>query len=168
MARRRITGSYEGPTGNGEYEYQSNKKVWVLREFKNSEENKLGAPLPKGRLRFYQQDDDRQLEFIGENEIDHTPKDETIRVYVGNSFDLTGEHKRTDYKVSEANHSVEEAFEIKLRNQPKGGRGYPAARWSTFRRYDGWEIKDKESAAIPSPIAFRFAHHRVPRHAQAR
>jgi hypothetical protein len=59
-------------------ESQSNPKVWVMREFKNTEANKLGMPLPKGRLRFYQQDTDKQLEFIGENEIDHTPKDETI------------------------------------------------------------------------------------------
>ncbi len=79
---------YEGQQGEGDYGVQSNKKVWVLREFKNAKGNNLGVPLPKGRLRFYQQDEDKQLEFIGENEIDHTPKDETIRVYVGNSFDL--------------------------------------------------------------------------------
>ena len=86
--------------GEGEYGIPSNKKVWVLREFKNSEANKLGMPLPKGRLRFYQQDDDTSLQFIGENEIDHTAKDETIRVYVGNSFDLV----ITQNETAKSNH----------------------------------------------------------------
>src|SRR5207249_9697591 len=54
-------------------------KVAVMREFKNSEANHLGVPLPKGRIRFYKQDEDKQLEFTGENLIDHTPKDETLR-----------------------------------------------------------------------------------------
>jgi hypothetical protein len=65
-----------------------------MQEFKNSTENHLGMPLPKGRVRFYRRDDDGQLEFTGENEIDHTPKDELIRIYTGNAFDLTGERHR--------------------------------------------------------------------------
>lgn len=95
---------------------QSNPKVWVMQEFKNSAENHLGMPLPKGRLRFYRRDDDGQLEFTGENEIDHTPKDEMIRVYTGNAFDLTGERRRTDYKSNLSARWVDESFEIKLRN----------------------------------------------------
>lgn len=65
-------------------------KVAVMREFKNSEANHLGMPLPKGRVRFYKQDEDKQLEFTGENLIDHTPKDETLRIFTGNAFDLVG------------------------------------------------------------------------------
>ena len=76
----------------------SNPKVWVMEEFKNSEANHLGIPLPKGKLRFYRRDTDGHLEFIGENAIDHTPKDETIRVYTGNAFDVTGERKRTNIR----------------------------------------------------------------------
>ena len=53
---------------------ESNPKVWVMREFKNSKENGLGIALPKGRVRFYQRDEDGQLEFVGENNIDHTPE----------------------------------------------------------------------------------------------
>ena len=79
------------------YGTQSNPKVWVMEEFKNSEVNHLGIALPKGKLRFYRRDTDGHLEFIGENTIDHTPKDETIRVYTGNSFDVVGERKRTNY-----------------------------------------------------------------------
>jgi hypothetical protein len=91
-------------------------KVAVMREFKNSEASHLGMPLPKGRVRFYKQDDDKQLEFTGENLIDHTPKDETLRVFTGNAFDLVGERRRTNVKVDSSNHWLDESFEIKLRN----------------------------------------------------
>ncbi|MEY2487596.1 MAG: hypothetical protein QOH39_3244 [Verrucomicrobiota bacterium] len=94
-------------------------KVAIMREFKNSETNHLGMPLPKGRVRFYKQDNDKQLEFTGENTIDHTPKDETIRIYTGNAFDLVGERRRTNFKVDSNNHWLDEAFEIKLRNHKK-------------------------------------------------
>jgi hypothetical protein len=134
-------GYYQLMRGEGDYGIPTNKKVWVLREFKNSEENHLGIALPKGRLRFYQQDEDKQLEFIGENEIDHTPKDETVRVYVGNSFDLTGERRRTDFKVNHSEHRVDESFEIKLRNHKKEGVAVRAV--EHLSRYDNWEIKEK-------------------------
>jgi len=94
-------------------------KVAVMREFKNSEANHLGMPLPKGRVRFYKQDDDKQLEFTGENLIDHTPKDETLRVFTGNAFDLVGERRRTNVKVDSSNHWLDESIEIKLRNHKK-------------------------------------------------
>ncbi len=112
--------NYENIRQDQNYGTQSNPKVWVMQEFKNSEANKLGLPLPKGRLRFYRRDDDGQLEFTGENVIDHTPKDETIRVYTGNSFDLTGERKRVTYSLDPArNQWVDESFEIKVRNHKK-------------------------------------------------
>src|SRR5690242_16746180 len=76
---------------------QSNSKIWAMVEFKNSKENHLGMPLPKGRVRFYRRDTDGQLEFTGENLIDHTPGDETIRLYTGNVFDAVGERKRISY-----------------------------------------------------------------------
>lgn len=101
------------------YGTKSNPKVWVMQEFQNSEANHLGMPLPKGRLRFYRRDEDGRLEFTGENVIDHTPRDETIRVYTGDSFDLRGERTRTDFKVDEAHDWLDESFEIKLRNHKK-------------------------------------------------
>jgi hypothetical protein len=102
---------------NPDYGVQSNTKVYVMREFKNSEANHLGVPLPKGRMRFYRQDDDRQLEFIGENTIDHTAKDELVRMYIGNAFDLVGERKRTAFEP--ARRSMREGYEITLRNHKK-------------------------------------------------
>lgn len=94
----------------------SNPKVWVMQEFKNSTENHLGMPLPKGRVRLYRRDDDGQLEFTGENDIDHTPKDETIRLYTGNAFDMTGERTRTEYRADFNGRWIDESFEIKVRN----------------------------------------------------
>jgi len=96
-----------------------NPKVWVVREFKNTEDNQLGIPLPKGKVRFYRRDDDGQLEFTGENLIDHTPKDETVSVYTGNAFDLVGERRRTHFKTDHSRRFVDEAFEIKVRNHKK-------------------------------------------------
>jgi len=108
----------EGMRRNEEFGTDSDTKVAVMREFKNSEENHLGMPLPKGRVRFYKQDD-RQLEFTGENVIDHTPQDELVKIYTGNAFDLVGERTRTDFKVDNGNKWEEESFAIKLRNHKK-------------------------------------------------
>ncbi len=105
----------ENIRNNEEYGTDSDTKVAILREFKNSEANHLGMPLPKGRVRFYKEDD-QQLEFTGENEIDHTPKDETVKIYTGNAFDLVGERKRTNFSVDNGGRWADESFEIKLRN----------------------------------------------------
>jgi len=104
---------------SGEADYGGNegtKKVASFVEFKNSKENKLGIPLPKGRMRFYRADGE-QLQFIGEAEIDHTPKDETIRLKIGESFDLVGERKRTNFTKHQFRDDATESFEIKLRNR---------------------------------------------------
>ena len=104
---------------NSEYGTESNPKIWVMREFVNSEANHLGMPLPKGRVRFYRRNDDGQMEFTGENVIDHTPRDEKIRVYTGNAFDLAGERRRTEYKLDMNKHMLDESFEIKVRNHKR-------------------------------------------------
>src|SRR5437764_1169655 len=116
-------------------------KVAVMREFKNSEANHLGMPLPKGRLRFYKQDDDNQLEFTGENLIDHTPKDETLRVFTGNAFDLLGERRRTNVKVDSSNHWLDESIEIKLRNHKKEPVEIRVA--EHLFRWINWDITEK-------------------------
>lgn len=104
------------------YIYDSQKygaKVATVREFKNTKENGgLGLPLPKGRARFYRQDAaDGRLEFVGENNLDHTAKDETVRLYTGDVFDLVAERIQTDSSMSSRNEFREESFEIKLRNR---------------------------------------------------
>lgn len=129
--------------GEGEYGIQTNKKVWTLREFKNTKDNNLGIALPKGRMRFYLRDDDDSLQFTGENNIDHTPKDETVRVYLGNSFDLVGERRRVAYKVDSSNHWLDESFEMKLRNHKKEAVEIRVV--EHLSRWDNWEIKEKST-----------------------
>ena len=74
-------------------------------------------PLPQGRLRFYQQDKDQQLEFLGENNIDHTPKKETVSVYTCDAFDVKGERVRTDFEVNTRGNEARESFTITLTNR---------------------------------------------------
>ncbi len=123
------------------YGTECNPKVWAMREFRNSEDNRLGIPLPRGRLRFYRQADDGQLEFIGEDLIDHTPRDETVRVYTGNAFDLVGERRQTNFTLDTSRRMLDESFEIKVRNhktEPVEVRVVEHLyRWST------WEITAK-------------------------
>ncbi len=111
--------NWENIRNDFSYGTESNPKIWVMREFANSEANHLGMPLPKGRVRFYRRNDDGQIEFTGENVIDHTPHDEKVRVYAGNAFDLTGERRRTDYRVDTNRQTIDESFEIKVRNHKK-------------------------------------------------
>jgi len=134
----------ENIRNNPGYGTQSNPKVWVMQEFKNSKENHLGIPLPKGRVRFYRRDKDGQVEFTGENTIDHTPKDEMLRFYTGNSFDLVGERRRTYYKVDNADSWVDEAFEIKLRNHTKAAVEIRVV--EHLYRWTNWEITQKSAA----------------------
>lgn len=95
------------------------EKVGVYVQFRNSEQNKLGMPLPAGTVRLYKQDALGNQQFIGEDNIDHTPKDEDVRVKVGDAFDIVAERKQTDYKVIAAN-VYEYAYEIKIRNHKQG------------------------------------------------
>ena len=89
--------------------------VMVFYKFKNEEKAGLGIPLPAGNLRVYQKDSKGGLLFIGEDRIDHTPKDEFISLKIGNAFDVVSERKQTDYK-SLGSHLWEMEFEITLRN----------------------------------------------------
>jgi hypothetical protein len=128
-----------------------------MREFKNTQENHLGLPLPKGRLRFYRRDESGSLQFIGENTIDHTPKDETIRVYSGNAFDLVGERRRTNFRSDQSQAVVDESFEIKVRNHKKEPIDVNVV--EHLYRGAGWEITSqsvksnkKDSNTIEFPI----------------
>lgn len=127
------------------YGTQSNPKIWVMREIKNSEDNKLGMPLPKGKVRFYRQDDDGKLQFVGENVIDHTARDETLRLYTGNAFDLVGERKRTNIKVDSSNHWIDESFEIKVRNR-KQDESVEIRVVEHLYRWTNWEIREPSNA----------------------
>ena len=95
-------------------------KVGVFVEFENKETSKLGMPLPKGVLRVYKKDKAGNAQFVGEDHIDHTPKNETVRLKLGDSFDVTADKKQTNFKLlpnPQKGHSAyESAFEFTLKN----------------------------------------------------
>lgn len=89
--------------------------VNIYIKFKNSEENNHGMPLPGGVMHLYKKDDERSLQFIGEDRIEHTPKDEEVRLKIGEAFDVVAERIQTDYKkITTKLHESE--WEITLRN----------------------------------------------------
>lgn len=98
-------------------------KVGVFVEFENKEASKLGMPLPKGTLRVYKKDSAGNAQFVGEDRIDHTPKNETVRLKLGESFDVTADKKQTSFKLlpnPQKGHSAyESAFEFTLKNAKK-------------------------------------------------
>jgi hypothetical protein len=96
----------------------SSQKVGVYLDLKNSKENRLGMPLPKGKVRVYKADAAGSQQFIGEDWIDHTPKDERVRIKMGEAFDVVGERTQRDWKkVASGVYEVE--WEIALRNHKK-------------------------------------------------
>ena len=100
----------------GQYgQIATNQKVGVFLELQNSEANHMGMPLPKGTIRVYKADKGGMKQFIGEDRIDHTPRDEKITVKMGESFDIVGDRKQTDYDVLDTC-TTETAWEISLRN----------------------------------------------------
>nr|WP_240142374.1 DUF4139 domain-containing protein [Nitrosomonas oligotropha] len=98
-------------------------KVSVFMQFDNKESARLGMPLPKGILRAYKRDKAGNAQFVGEDRIDHTPKNEIVRVKLGQSFDVTADKKQTDFKqLSTGNNGInrfESAYEITLKNAKK-------------------------------------------------
>lgn len=98
-------------------------KVSVFVEFENKESSRLGMPLPKGIIRVYKKDNAGNAQFVGEDNIDHTPKNEKVRMKLGESFDVTADKKQTDFKAlpnpAKGNHLFESAFEIVLKNAKK-------------------------------------------------
>jgi hypothetical protein len=89
--------------------------VMVFYKFKNEEKSGLGMPMPAGNVRVYQKDSKGNILFVGEDRIDHTPKDEALNIHIGNAFDVISERKQTDYKRVDT-HLWEMEFEITLRN----------------------------------------------------
>jgi hypothetical protein len=151
---------YGGLNESQSYGVGGNTKVLVQREFVNAETNQLGIALPAGKLRFYRRDDDGQLQFVGENTIDHTPRNETVRVTTGNSFDLVGERKQTNFRVDTGDKWIDESFEIKLRNRKKDTpveirvveRLYRWSSWNITAKSDDFVKKDSQTIEFRIPV----------------
>ena len=127
-------------------------------EFNTGEDSGLGADLPAGRIRVYQQDVDGAGLLIGENRIDHTPEGEDVEILLGKAFDLVGERKQTDFETVSPT-VIRESFEISLRNRKDAEaveirvpeRLY---RWSDWQIIESSEPFEKLDASI---IEFRVA-----------
>ena len=156
----RSNGGYQDLRQMQQYGVQSDPHVWVMREFANSAANHLGVPLPKGRVRFYRRDQDGQMEFTGENQIDHTPMDETVRVYTGNAFDITGERRQTKFQSQmQPGGWLDESFEIKLRNHKKEAATvrvvehlYRWSNWVVTQESAGHKIIDSKTIEYQVPL----------------
>ncbi len=95
-------------------------KVNIKIEFENKKENQLGIALPKGKVRVFKRDPaDDSLEFVGEDQIDHTPKNEKLSLYIGDAFDIVAEHTMTDYKEQYGRRYETHKVEIRNRKEEK-------------------------------------------------
>ncbi|MDB4775564.1 DUF4139 domain-containing protein [bacterium] len=120
-------------------------KIGVFISFQNDEKNRLGVPLPKGRIRAYKQDSaDGSLEFVGEDLIDHTPRNETVRIKLGNSFDVVGERKVVDFKIDKARKTMSETIELQVRNQKDTIQSIVVR--EHLYRWRNWEMTERNLA----------------------
>ncbi len=148
------------PTLDRDFSPASNKQVDVWLEFRNDQKSGLGMPLPAGRIRVSQLDAaDGSLEFVGEDTIEHTPKDEDVRIRLGTAFDVVGERRQTDFSLDSRGRVMEEAFEIKVRNH----KGQPVEvtvreslyRWSDWRVIASsarWDKLDAQNIEFPVTV----------------
>jgi hypothetical protein len=148
---------YRSQTG----EIASNQKVSVFMEFANTEANKLGMPLPKGIVRVYKADQSGAQQFIGEDQIDHTPRDEMLRIKMGEAFDVVADRRQLVWRALGGCQS-ESSWEIDLRNhkdaaeevdvmEPVGGD------WSIEESSHRWERIDARTFRFRVPVPARGA-----------
>ena len=122
----------EGEIGTGDIKPQ------VRLEFVNNTESGLGIPLPKGKIRIYQKDKSGSVQLLGEDQIDHTARNERVSLVVGRSFDIASSRKRTNF-VRVNDRTVRETFEIEVRNRKE----VPEEVFVFERHWDDWKVLDK-------------------------
>ncbi len=133
---------YGSPMVDRNFGVQSNKKVDIYLRFKNKKEIGMGMPLPSGRIRVSKLDPaDQSLEFIGEDAIDHTPKDEEVLIKLGSAFDVVGERTQTDFAIDTRRNTMDEKIEIKIRNH-KDEKVKVIVKENLYR-WTNWEITQR-------------------------
>jgi hypothetical protein len=145
---------YRNPQGIGN---AIPEPVKVFYRFRNAEKAGLGMPLPAGTVRVYQADSKGGVQFAGEDTIDHTPKDETLRIYVGNAFDVVCERKQMDYKKIAGN-LYEMEYQIALRNHKDGPvtvevREPVGGDWEVVSSNYQWTKLDASTIGYEIPVA---------------
>jgi hypothetical protein len=156
-----LGGDYGTPMMERELGPGSNTEVDVWLTFRNDKDSGMGMPLPAGRIRVSQQDKaDGSLEFIGEDTVKHTPKDEDVRVRLGKAFDVVGERRQTDFTVNSKGRVMEEAFEVKLRNHKAQAvevvvreNLYRWSQWTLIQQSQPSVKKDARTVEFPVKIA---------------
>jgi len=135
----------------------TSSKIMVKLEMDNSEKNNLGMPMPKGKVRVYKKDKDGALQFIGEDQIDHTPRDEKVRLYIGDAFDVVGERKQMNVQhVSDRVTRVQ--MEISLRNHKKEAVTVTAVehaygQWKVTNSSQDYRKKDSTTFEFDAKVA---------------
>jgi hypothetical protein len=133
---------YGSPATDRNYGVQSNQKVDVYLTFKNAKEQNMGMPLPAGRIRVSKLDDaDKTLEFIGEDVIDHTPRNEQLLIKLGSAFDVVGERRQVNFTVDTSRKTMTEEIEVKVRNQKKESVAVMVK--ENLYRWTNWQISSK-------------------------
>ena len=139
---------------------QRNTKVDTFLRFRNSEQGSMGMPLPAGRMRVSRLDEaDRTLEFVGEDVIDHTPRNEQVEIRTGSAFDVIGERRQTSFTVDNARRTMSEEIEVKLRNQKKEPVAvivrenlYRWANWTISQKTHDYTREDARTIQFPVKI----------------
>jgi len=136
----RTQGGYSrrDPRSGSEY----NTTVTARLRFKNDKASNMGMPLPKGKVRIYKRDTDGELEFIGGDSIDHTPKDEKVDLYIGDANDLVGERKQTDFRRP-SRRVIEEDIRVRIRNHKDAPATVNVE--EVMHRYTNWDIIKRDT-----------------------
>ncbi len=150
-----------GPMTDRNYGATGNRKVDTYLSFKNRTEDGMGVPLPSGRVRVAKLDsEDGSLEFIGEDRIDHTPKNETVQLKLGSAFDVVGERKQVDFKVDSNRNTMTEEIEVKIRNHKDEPvrvivkeNLYRWTNWKITQANHSYEKQDSRTIHFPVTVA---------------
>ncbi len=151
----------------GQYgDVAQNQKAQVFMHFENSEDQGLGMPLPKGVVRLYKADRSGAQQFIGENRIDHTPRDERVSLRIGEAFDVVGERRQTDFDAV-GGCVTESEWEIKLRNhkdeaqrvsvvEPVGGDWTMVSSSHRHEQLDAWTFAYRPVIPAGGEVEIRY------------
>jgi hypothetical protein len=132
------------------------QKIGVFLVFDNKKENNLGMPLPSGVMRVYQEDQSGALQFAGEDRIKHTPKDEEVKLRLGNAFDVVAERTQTDFRIV-TDQVFESAYEIMIRNHKESDVVVDVVEeldndWTILTKSHEFVKKDARTAVFSLPV----------------
>ena len=141
------------------YGLGGNHRVVVVNELNNSIANHLGIPLPAGRLRLYRRDKSGAMQFAGEAEIEHTPRNEKIRFVTGDAFDITAKRVQTNFHINTSGRFIDESFSIEVKNQKDQPvtvhlieHLYRAANWEITQKSADYTTRDSSTIEVPVQV----------------